>query len=143
VASVCGAQALDPTQFKSERGFDETVQQLQWVFGGFGVTTVAAMDYQKVLKKVKAETGRAAVFEVMRRDWAKRLLANDLSLGYLMPARIYVYEDASGTTTVRYTHLATELSGHPNQSIRELGQQIDEKLNAIVLQATRVKAGEE
>ena len=138
-ASACGAQVLDRSQVVSERGFDDTVQQLQWAFGGFGVATVAAMDYQEVLKKLKVDTGRAVVFEVMRRDWAKRLLTQDLSLGHLMPARIYVYEDVSGATIVRYTHLSAELEGHSSESIRGLGRQIDEKLRAMVIQATTVK----
>ncbi len=135
-ASAGSALALDPVQIKSARGFDDTVQQLQWALGGFGVTTVAAMDYREIMKKMKVDTGRAVVFEVMRREWARRLLAEDPALGILMPVRVYVYENASATTFVSYAPVGAQTEGHPAEAMRALGRQIDEKVREIVNQAT-------
>jgi uncharacterized protein (DUF302 family) len=123
-------------QVRSQRSFDETVQQLNWVFGAYGLTTVVALDYQKLLKKVKVDIGRAAVFEIMRREWATTLLRQDAALGFLLPLRVYVFEQADGTTVVSYSCPGAYLEGHANQAIVGFGRQLDEKLRSIVLQAT-------
>jgi uncharacterized protein (DUF302 family) len=136
LVAAANAAALDFVEHSSARNFDETVQQLQWGFGGYGMTEVVALDYQQILKNMKVDTNRAVMFEVMRRDWAKTLLQEDPRLGSLLPLRVYVFEDRDGTILVSYGRMGSAVERHQSQRIRALGKQLDEKLEAVVTQAT-------
>jgi uncharacterized protein (DUF302 family) len=132
------AHCADPILYRSERSFDDTVQQLQWAFGGYGLTTVMALDYQQILKTIKVSAGRAVIFEVMRREWLKILLNEDPALGLAMPVRIYVFESGDATTLVGCQSLEAALQTHPKETVRAFGRQLDERLSALVTQATRL-----
>ena len=130
--------AADRVEVVSQRSFPETVQQLQWAFGGYGLTTVSSMDYQKILKKLRFDSGSAVVFEVMRREWLKTLISADPSLGGALPLRVYVYERDDGKTVIAYQKLSDEFSAHQDESVTALAAKLDEKLDAIVAQAARL-----
>ena len=130
------ATESDLIELASGRTFDDTVQHLQWSFGGFGLTTVTAMDYQQILKKIKFQTGRAVMFEVMRRDWAKTLLKEDPALGIILPMRVYVFERPDGTTIVSYRRPGSLLETHQSEEVRKFGRILDMKLQSITGEAT-------
>jgi len=133
---VCIATDSDRVELASGRNFDDTVQHLQWQFGGFGLTVVTALDYQQILKKLKVQVGRAAMFEVMRRDWAKTLLKEDPTLGLILPVRVYVFERPDGVTIVSYQRPGWILETHPSEAVRKFGRMLDTKLQAIATEAT-------
>jgi uncharacterized protein (DUF302 family) len=135
--SSAPAQCDDWIVHVSDRSFDETVQQLQWAFGGYGLTTVTAIDYREILRQIKVDTGRAVVFEVMRREWLKTLLTEDPALGCIMPIRIYVFENADAMTLVSYQKAGAQLQVHSKESVRDFGRQLDQKLDALVALATK------
>ena len=135
VIRSCAVRRLD--RARSDRSFDETVQQLQWAFGGYGLTTVTAIDYREILRQIKVDTGRAVVFEVMRREWLKTLLTEDPALGCIMPIRIYVFENADAMTLVSYQKAGAQLQVHSKESVRDFGRQLDQKLDALVALATK------
>ena len=132
------AWAGDREEVVSQRPFAETVQQLRWNFGGYGLTTVSSMDYQKILKKLKVDSGNAVVFEVMRRDWLKKLMAADPSLGVALPVRVYVYQRNDGETVIAYQKLGHEFSSSDNESIVEFCAMVNEKIGAIVSKAAHL-----
>lgn len=140
--ALLGAPAVycvEPVVTRSERSFDDTVQQLRWAFGGYGLTIVTALDFQQILKtKKKVPPGRAVLFEVMRREWLKTLLNEDPALGLAMPVRIYVFEDPDATTLVSCQCPGATLQTHPKETVRVFGKQLDEKMSALVTQATRL-----
>jgi uncharacterized protein (DUF302 family) len=137
IAVAAQAHSSERAEFASERSFDDTIQQLEWAFGGYGMTIVSALDYQRVLSKIKVQSARAVCFEVMRRDWAKTLLTEDPSLGLLMPVRIYVFEDSQGTTIVSYQRAGPALEAHEKETVRAFGRRLEEKLSALIVQATK------
>jgi len=141
LCALTAAEAIDQVNQASNRDFDDTVTQLQWAFGGYGLTTVTAIDFQQVLKKIKVHAGRAAIFEIMRRDWAKTLLREDVALGWMLPLRVYVFEQSDGKTMVSYSRPSALLGDHKSDVLRALGRQLDEKLHAVVTQAI-TKRGE-
>lgn len=128
----------DRLEVVSQRSFPETVQQLRWAFGGYGLTIVSSMNYQQILKKLKFESGSAVVFEVMRREWLKALISVDPSLGVALPIRIYVYQRDDGKTVVTYRKISDELTRHDKDSVTELAMKLDMKVEAIVAQAARL-----
>ncbi len=127
--------AVDRVEYVSDRPYQETIQQLQWTLGGFGITVVYATDFQEVLKKMKVQTGHAAIFEVMRRDWAKTLIEEDRSLPAILPLRIYVFEDPSGKTRLSYDRPSRMLDPHPSEKVRAFGHLLDEKMRSVMRQA--------
>jgi uncharacterized protein (DUF302 family) len=136
LTAVGYAAAVDQIEQPSARSFDDTVQQLKWAFGGYGMTTTSALDYQHVLSEVRVDVGRAVMFEVMRRDWAKLILREDAAMGIVLPVRVYVYERADGTTVVAYHRPGAALEAHERETLRTLGSRLDDKLRAMVRQAT-------
>jgi uncharacterized protein (DUF302 family) len=100
------------------------------------LTTVTAPDFQQILKKMKVRTGRAVMFEVMRREWAKTLLREDLAVGWVLPLRVYVFEQPDGSTIVSYSPPGAVLKTHQSEAVRALGRLLDEKLQGIVTPAT-------
>lgn len=130
-------QSADRIELTSERNFEETVQQLQWAFGGYGLTIVTALDSQQILKKLKVDIGRAVTFEVMRRDWLKTLVSRDPAMGFVLPVRIYVFEDTNATTKVTYPSSRALLETHSDEIVRALGIELDMKLHALLTQATK------
>ena len=133
-----GAVGADLAVYRSDRSFDETVQQLRRVLGGYGLTTVTALDYQQMLRGIKVPVGRAVIFEVMQLEWLKVLMTEDPTLGIALPVRFQVYESAGPVTFVSYQNPGPDLEANEKERVRALGRQIDDKLSALVKQATRV-----
>ncbi len=115
------AQTLDRLDAVSNKPFDETVRRLRYSFGGYGMTVVAALDYQQILKQMKAETGRGVVFEVLRRPWAKDILEHAPAAGLAMPLRVYVHERADEKVVVSYYRPSAMLGVHAGNGLRGLG----------------------
>ena len=136
-----GAVGADLAVYRSDRSFDETVQHLRRVFGEYGLTEVTALDYQQLLRGIKVPVGRAVIFEVMQLEWLKVLMTEDPALGIALPVRIQVYESTGPVTFVSYQNPGPDLEAYQKERVRALGRQIDDKLSALVRQATRVPQG--
>ena len=130
------AEPLGRIDKVSHKSFGDTVKHLRWAMGGYGMTVAAAFDYQETLKKLKVETGRSVVIEVMRRPWLKSILDYDAAAGLEMPIRIYIYERPEGKTIVSYYKPSVLFGAYQNQALKELGRKLDEKLKAVVDAAT-------
>jgi uncharacterized protein (DUF302 family) len=136
LALAAHAAASEPIDRRSDRSFAETLQQLHWALGGYGMTVVAALDHQQAVKALRALTGPARILEVSRREWLKTLLSEDPALGMVLPVRLYVFESADGTTVVSYVHIGPQLVQHPSEAARRMAEEIDQKIDAVVIQAT-------
>lgn len=123
-------------EYVSDRNYLETVQHLQWALGGSGITVVHALDFQAALKKMRVQTDHAAIFEIMRREWATTLLEEDRSLASILPLRIYVFEDVNGKVWLTYDRPARTLDMHSNEKLRAFGQLLEKKMASVALQAT-------
>jgi uncharacterized protein (DUF302 family) len=128
--------AQDRIDVVSGLSFDETVQRLQWSFGGHGLTVVSAMKYEEVLGRKKDSSPRAVVFEVMRRDWAHRLLEADAAAGIVLPVRLYAFENAQGSTVVSYLRPGAFLESAEDEKLRNFARHLDETIGAIVDEST-------
>lgn len=135
-AIAAQAMAQDRIDVVSGRSFDETVERLQWSIGGHGLTVVSAMKYDEILGRKKDSTPHAVVFEVMRRDWARRLLEADAAVGIVLPVRLYAFENAQGSTVVSYLRPGALLESAENEKLRNLARHFDETIGAIVDEST-------
>ena len=132
------AIAQDRIDIVSGRSFEETMQRLQWSIGGHGLEIVTAMKYEEILRRKKDSSPRAVVFEVMRRDWARRLLEADPGSGVVLPVRLYAFENATGTTIVSYLRPGSLLESSDNATLREFSRHLDETIAAIVEESTSI-----
>ena len=80
--------------------------------------------------------GRAAIFEVMRRDWLKTLLQADPALGIVLPVRVYIYEQRDAQIVVSYQRPGAMLETHEKDAVRAFGRMLDEKFRSLIAQAT-------
>lgn len=69
---------------------------------------------------------------VFRNDFAVRLLAADPAAGYEAPIRIYVYENADGTTTVSYRTPSSVFAPYRYPEVRAVAAALDLIVKDIV-----------
>ena len=72
------------------------------------------------------------VLMVFRPDFAIRLLAADPRAGFEAPIRIYLYENADGTTTVSYLPPSAVFAPYRNPEVQAIGAELDPIFKAIV-----------
>ena len=79
------------------------------------------------------------VLMVFRPDFAIRLLAADPRAGFEAPIRIYLYENADGTTTVSYLPPSAVFAPYRNPEVQTIGAELDPIFKAIVDRALAVR----
>ncbi len=72
------------------------------------------------------------VLMVFRPDFAIRLLAADPRAGFEAPIRIYVYENADGTTTVSYLPPSAVFASYRSPEVQKIAGELDPIFRAIV-----------
>lgn len=72
------------------------------------------------------------VLMVFRPDYAVRLLAADPGAGFEAPIRIYLYENADGTTSVTYLPPSAVFAPYRNSEVQAIGAELDPIFKAIV-----------
>ncbi len=111
------------------------------------VTTLhEAIEVQKMVMVCEADAQKGAaargvqirgnrVLMVFRNDFAVRLLAADPAAGFEAPIRIYVFENADGTTTITYRTPSAVLAPYPHPDVRAVAAALDPIFKAIVDEA--------
>lgn len=72
------------------------------------------------------------VLMVFRNDLAVRLLAADPTAGFEAPIRIYVHENADGTTTISYRTPSAVFAPYRHPEVRAVATALDPIVKAIV-----------
>jgi uncharacterized protein (DUF302 family) len=75
------------------------------------------------------------VLMVFRNDFAVRLLEADPAAGFEAPIRIYVYENADGTTTISYRTPSALLAPYRHPEVGAVAAALDPIFKAIVEEA--------
>jgi uncharacterized protein (DUF302 family) len=108
------------------------------------VTTLhKAVEAQKMVMVCEADAQKGAaargvqirgnrVLMVFRNDFAVRLLAADPAAGFEAPLRIYVVENADGTTTITYRTPSAVFAPDPHPDVRAVAAALDPIFKAIV-----------
>lgn len=72
---------------------------------------------------------------MFRNDFAVRLLAADPAAGFEAPIRIYVFENADGTTTISYRTPPAVFAPYRHPEVRAVAAALDPIIEAIVDEA--------
>lgn len=112
--------------------FPDVVTALRGAVANQKMALVCEADAQKgaAARGVKIRGNR--VLMVFRNDFAVRLLNADPSAGLEAPIRIYVYENADGTTTVSYRTPSALLAPYRHPEVRAVVAVLDPIFKAIV-----------
>jgi uncharacterized protein (DUF302 family) len=112
--------------------FRDAVTALHRAVEAHKMVLVCEADAQKgaAARGVKIRGNR--VLMVFRNDFAVRLLEADPSAGFEAPLRIYLYENADGTTTVSYRRPSAVFAPYPHPEVRAVAAALDPIVKAIV-----------
>jgi uncharacterized protein (DUF302 family) len=127
----------------SERSFEDTLQHLEWGFGGYGITVVARLDHRSLLDEDQGSIRKSGMFLIMRQAWGKFIFENDPTAVLDMPLRVHVYEEETGETVVSYYLPSSVFEAHRNDGLTAMGEELDAMLKAIVHVATKKSGLEE
>jgi uncharacterized protein (DUF302 family) len=96
------AQAAERVDRVSNKGFEQTVKQLETALKGRGMMVVATLDHQNMLRMVGANVHGSKTLEFAKPDMMKQVMAAHPDVGLEMPLKTYVYERTDGKTVVSY-----------------------------------------
>ncbi len=139
-ALVFGTPAFaPPADAQSERvthvvrtPFQEVIATLHRAVEDQKMVLVCEADAQKGAKARGVEIRGNRVLMVFRNDFAVRLLAADPAAGYEAPIRIYVHENADGTTTVSYRTPSAIFAPYRHPEVRAVAAALEPIVKNIV-----------
>lgn len=139
LAVASAATALEPVRIHrvSEKSFEDTVEQLEWGFGGYGIAVVARLDHRSLLDSKSQPLRKSGMFLIMSQAWGETIFENDPAAVLDMPLRLHVYEDEDAKTVVSYFQPSSVFKVYSNEALDTMGQELDAVLNALVHVATK------
>jgi uncharacterized protein (DUF302 family) len=122
---------LQPTRYK----FDVLVERVERAVErhGLGVVAKASASRGAAARGVKIP-GNAVVM-VFRNDLAVRLLAANVAAGIEAPLRLYMTENADGTSTLSYRRPSAVFAPYRHPEIDKLAAELDVMLGRIAADA--------
>lgn len=112
--------------------FQDVVTSLQRAVEDQKMALVCQADAQKGAAARGVTIRGNRVLMVFRNDLAVRLLAADPTAGFEAPLRIYVHENADGTTTISYRTPSAVFAPYPHPEVRAVATALDPIIKAIV-----------
>lgn len=112
--------------------FQEVIATLHRAVEDQKMVLVCEADAQKGAKARGVEIRGNRVLMVFRNDFAVRLLAADPAAGYEAPIRIYVHENADGTTTVSYRTPSAIFAPYRHPEVRAVAAALEPIVKNIV-----------
>lgn len=139
-ALVFGMPAFaPPADAQSERvthvvrtPFHDVVATLHRAVEAQKMVLVCETDAQKGAKARGVQIRGNRVLMVFRNDFAVRLLAADPAAGFEAPIRIYISENADGTTTVGYRTPSAVFAPYRHSEVRAVAAALDPIFKTIV-----------
>lgn len=135
---MASASALADSATKtvmSDRGFDETVSRLEKsiIDNKMGLVAQASASKGAAARGVKIPGN--TVLMVFRNDFAVRMLKASVPAGIEAPLRLYVTENASGSS-ITYRRPSATFAPYGNAELDALARELDPIFDKIVADAT-------
>lgn len=120
----------------SKYGFDALVGRVEKavVDQKMGVVAQASASRGAASRGVKIAGN--AVLMVFRNDYAVRMLKASVAAGIEAPLRLYITENADGSTTLTYRMPSAVFAPYRNSDLDEMAKELDEIFRNIVRDAT-------
>ncbi|HQZ03981.1 MAG TPA: DUF302 domain-containing protein [Thauera sp.] len=131
--SAAGDSALPELRtINSPQPFDTVVQQLEKSIADNKMGLVAQASASKGAASKGIKIPGNALLMVFRPDFAVRMLQASVAAGIEAPLRIYVTENADGTTSVSYRTPSVVFAPYENSQLDKLAAELDPIFERIV-----------
>lgn len=118
-------------------GFEETLKRLQAAVGANGMLLLSTASASQGAANAGYKIPGNAILFVFRNDFARRLLAENVSAGFEAPLRIYVTERADGRGSIAWRRPSGLFSAYGSVSATSIGTELDAIFEKIVADALR------
>jgi uncharacterized protein (DUF302 family) len=119
----------------THHGFDTMVTRLEQSIKDNGMGLVAQASASRAAAGRGVKIPGNAVLMVFRNDYAVRMLKASVPAGIEAPLRLYVTENADGTTTVSYRTPGAVFAPYGNPELDAMAKELDPILDKIVRDA--------
>lgn len=123
----------------TRQSFDSIVQRLEKSIADNKMGLVAQASASKGAANKGIKIPGNAVLMVFRPDFAVRMLNASVPAGFEAPLRIYVTENADGTTSVSYRTPTVVFSPYGNKELDALAKELDPIFERIVGDAVNTR----
>lgn len=137
---LASAQTATPSQgtrtVTSGYGFDELASRLEKAIeaNNMGLVAQASASRGAAARGVKIRGD--PVLMVFRNDYAVKMLAASIPAGIEAPLRVYLAEDADGTTSVTWRYPSAVCARYCSAELSAMAKELDPVLEKIFLDAT-------
>ena len=131
------AQAPERVDRVSNRGFEQTVKQLETGLKGHGMMVVATLDHQNMLRMAGTNIRGSKALEFGKPDMMQQVMSAHPDVGLEMPLRTYVYERTDGKTVVSYYKPSAAFGRYGTDDLKMMGQMMDKMLDEVVAEAIK------
>jgi uncharacterized protein (DUF302 family) len=110
--------------------------RLEGMAGPSGFTLFRTSDYGPLLR-LAGQTKKAVQYQLGNILIAIQMMQHDVRVSLYAPARLLIFEDEDGKTSVEYDKLSSLLGQFGNAHVTEVAAMVDRKLEQLVSQAVQ------
>ncbi|MBI2528372.1 MAG: DUF302 domain-containing protein [Candidatus Rokubacteria bacterium] len=122
---------------ESRKSMDQLSKDLEAAVARHKFGVLGVHDLRETMAKKGVEFARPCrIFEVCNPHQAKKVLEANLEISTALPCRISAYEEGGGTrlATIKPTAM---IALYPNPELREVAEEVERTLEAIMAEAAR------
>ncbi len=115
---------------QSKMPFEQTVDQLKQGVAKNGMMVMSEINQGKMLAMTGIKLKAVSVF-VGNPTVGNKLFSADRAVGFAVPIRVNVYDDANGNTYISYVKPTSQLSALNNKQVDMIAKRLDQKLEML------------
>ncbi len=124
------AQSNGLVTVQSKMSFDQTVGGLKKGIAKNGMMVMSEINQGKMLAMTGIKLKAVSLF-VGNPTVGNKLFSADRAVGFVVPIRVNVYDDANGNTYISYVKPSAQLSTLGNKKVDMIAQMLDQKLQML------------
>jgi uncharacterized protein (DUF302 family) len=121
--------------------WEQAIQIVEQQLGTSGFTILSKIE-QGALLTLKGKPTRTVQYAIGNPLVAIQMIEHAPEVALYAPLRLVVYEDRAGHASVAYERFTSQLAQYPNPGIPPLAQFVEQKLEALVSEATGSSEGD-
>jgi uncharacterized protein (DUF302 family) len=115
---------------QSKMSYDQTVDQLKQGVAKNGMMVMSEINQGKMLAMTGIKLNAVSLF-LGNPTVGNKLFTADRSVGFVVPIRVNVYDDADGNTHISYIKPSSQLSTLSNKQVDMIAKMLDQKLEML------------
>jgi uncharacterized protein (DUF302 family) len=115
---------------RSKMPFEQTVDHLKQGVAKNGMMVMSEINQGKMLAMTGIKLNAVSLF-VGNPTVGNKLFSADRAVGFVVPIRVNVYDDANGNTYISYVKPSAQLSALNNKKVDMIANMLDQKLQML------------